>query len=268
MMCVRAQERRSIAIVTLADPLVEHHFRCASRLLRSVSRVSFRSADIDLHLAVLGDAFTDVGNVPSTTKVHPLKVAVPRHRPSAKFLVGSIVDWSKFEFVCLLDIDTLVLRDFTQSLHTDHIHLKPADVATVPSSVIKDIAARFGFGCPLPFIRTTVSRSVLPFYVNSGVIICPGSLMQVVTGALLELAIKIHEYLKQKRPHYPTFADQLAITAMAAQGRLPPLRLLGNRLNFPLHLLPFSRMNGIDILHYHSEKVLRMRDDMMGHFEP
>lgn len=247
--------RLSLAIVSLVDSDCAAHLGKAERLLRSIEETSFGEWNLETFLCVRGEKMASLDSTQNAV-VFRINVESPIHRPTAKYLVSRAQDWGAFDLVCLLDVDTLVLRDFSSFLSPGSFHVKPADVETVPAALIARVLQKFSSGSPGFEVRTTVSGIVIPMYFNSGVIVTPGRSANQVFEDLHKESLMIHAYLRKEEGVVGTFADQLAISVLAARGQLPPIELLDNRCNFPIHLLRFDIESDVAIVHYHDEKHL------------
>ncbi len=170
----------------------------------------------------------------------------------------------KYDYVCILDADVLILRPINDLL--TNITIDPAMTATIAHypfpvndgensrQVWQNLATLFT-GRPINFeYRHTLVEeqpgedTFCPFYINFGFILMTPKIIQEVRETYLDIRKKVAPLLK-----YPYFSAQVGL-ALAIAANQTPTRAVGLRYNFPndrkadhLHL---NELTDVRLIHY------------------
>ena len=170
-----------------------------------------------------------------------------------KLKMLDLADQYKFSLLIALDIDTVIVNDFSSLLTEDCLSAKIAD--GTPFSIEQWQKIFSFFRLPLPqqhYLTTTTYVPVIPYF-NSGVLIIPVKYLASLTkywSYYLNLLLDLHQLDSQ-----PFFVDQIALSLALPAGDIP-VRPLPLALNFPTHVKihPALHPHQINpyILHYHN----------------
>jgi hypothetical protein len=175
-----------------------------------------------------------------------------------------IYNHEKYDFVCILDADVLIMRPIDDLL--TNMLQNPAITGTIahypiptntgenPQYLWQKLANHF-IGKPIDFeYRHTLvegqpmDSTFCPFYVNFGFILISPKIIQDLRETYLDIRKKVSPFLK-----YPYFSAQVALTLAVAAHQIPT-RAVGLRYNFPndskadhLHL---NELTDVRLIHY------------------
>lgn len=145
----------------------------------------------------------------------------------------------------LLDTDTLVLDDFTQSVFgSSELQVRPAFFESrrwetgMGEVIDPDLFDEFGFEFPTETVSGAVDGKEIPACWNAGVV---GTTDSTFPGKLLDLTLEVHEQFPEQR-----FADQIALAMLATE---MDIKILSEIDNYPGGYR-FWFPSDIRILHY------------------
>ncbi len=159
-----------------------------------------------------------------------------------------------YDYVMLMDCDTLVVQDFSPFIQGEALQAKIADGATVSFETFQGLFSLFGLPLPQPEYRCTYSNQPTIWYCNTGVVIFPQKILRCLyptwrryTTEVLRDAAVLEKL--------GNFCEQASLTLAFAENPVP-YRELPVGMNFPLHRAGRNAPPGIAdcdplIIHYH-----------------
>lgn len=244
-----------IAIGCVADA-TQKYLDQAERLLRSWRWFAGRYAGAEFHVCVVGDVRPDVRARYERhgARVHPVGAFTERHAASNKLRFLELDAVRGAERTVLLDCDTVVVQEPDALFRGEDLIAKMADVATVPTAVLRSVFACYGIESPPDTYRCTVSgESSIPYF-NAGVLSFSAEAMVSLVPEWLRCNRMLVERLELLEGR-EGFCEQASL-AMAVAATRTRFSLLDDRMNFPAHFRdrppssPFGQTDPV-IIHYH-----------------
>ncbi|MFD1885624.1 hypothetical protein [Paenibacillus wenxiniae] len=162
-----------------------------------------------------------------------------------------------YDILVMLDCDMVVVKDFSESLSTDAIMLKPCNTHTLRLETWRSMFQHLGVPFPNHRVLTTYSRVYTVPYFNSGLVIVPKKYTQLLYTSWKNHALELLEqypYMSKYIAENSFYTDQFALTLSLSSAELP-YTVLDVSYNFSTH---HSKIDDIPdstsayILHYHS----------------
>lgn len=181
-----------------------------------------------------------------------------RRCPHANKLRMLEIDESRGDDVLVaLDIDTVVVSDFSEYLDEESVKAKPVDMNPMPLHAWRRMFEFFELPLPAQRFRTSFHNSPTVPYFNSGVLIVPKRFRNTLRTSWGKYVIRLldsYGSLGREIAKHRFFTDQFALSLALQESQIPfsPLPI---EMNFPTHapIHPAFSPNDIEpiILHYH-----------------
>jgi SAM-dependent methyltransferase len=194
-----------------------------------------------------------------------------RYRHANKLRMLEIEQSLEYDVLIALDIDTVVVQDFTQYLSSGAVGAKPVDQNPLTLEEWNELFEFFNL--PMPTQRYVTSFTYEPTvpYFNSGVLVVPKKyvgLLRESWGGFVKRLLDTYSSLPNNISKHSFFTDQFALSLAIQAARLPVIQL-PVEMNFPTHF-PVHRSllpDEIDpfILHYHNKILKNGELDLCTH---
>jgi hypothetical protein len=187
---------------------------------------------------------------------------VPRfsyfHGPANKLRLFDVPELFAYDTVVLLDCDTIVAQDPLPYLAGSALQGKIVDDATVPHEIFDKLFRHFGLSLPERKYRATSSREPTIWYCNSGVLVFPRDLIELLIPFWRSYVSDLIENMEllEGRDHFCEQSSFALAFAKASELFTVPYLPLSSAMNFPLHMVREDapeEMKTSDpvIIHYH-----------------
>lgn len=244
-----------LAVGCVAEPTAKYLDQ-AERLLQSWRWFAGRYAKAEFHVCVVGGVAARESARYERYGAHVRCVSrfSDRHAASNKLRFLELPEVADADRVVLLDCDTIVVQEPSELFDGGPLIAKMADVATVPTAVLRRILAEFGVASPPATCRCTVSDEPTIPYFNAGVLsFSPRAMKELVPEWIRynRMLIERIDLLAERSG----FCEQASLSAAVAATGIP-FTALDNRLNFPAHFqdCPVDSCFGQTdpkVVHYH-----------------
>jgi hypothetical protein len=172
------------------------------------------------------------------------------HKHSNKLRIVEQEEIFEYEYLCLLDCDTIVLGDIKDQLIKETLVMKIADGKTVSSGTMKLIFKEDKIEYPKEIYRTTLDQPTIA-YCNNGVLIC-----DTINRDFFKIWIDKTKWLCNNQNllgHSSFFTEQASLSLAIYHSKIK-FKELPIEYNFPTHIgLPMN--DEIKIIHYHDQMI-------------
>ena len=221
-------------------------------LIKSIRNLGGSLKDSDILLCYVGDMSHGYYDKISTVKNLKFKKVEPfhkEHKHSNKLRIIEQPEINGYEYLCLLDCDTLILNDIERYLVPNKISAKIADGKTVGTAMFKKLFRLEDRPYPEESYKTTNGFNTI-IYCNAGVIIFDtkmGDFFKLWSKKTKWLCDNIHLLGKDK-----FFCEQVTFSLVMYEFGSHFYNQLPLEMNFPTHIN--LRPNNVPkIIHYHNQ---------------
>lgn len=243
-------------IISCVSPNNENNFLKVNNLVKSIRKLGGALSDTRLIVN-----FVDFVNneFRKSLKAYGVEIRTvktfDKRCPHANKLRMLEID-NEYEILIGLDVDTVVVRDFSIYLEPGCIGAKIVDGTPLTLNQWKKLFNYFHLSLPtIRYLTTSTLLPVIPYF-NSGVLIIPQKFVHVLRdtwGNYVKMLLDSYQNLDDIRLK-SFFTDQFALS-LALQATHIPIRPLPLEMNFPTHTPVHPSFSPHDIspyiLHYH-----------------
>ena len=248
-------DRKKIAICCVADNKVKYLSQ-ALRLVQSLRWFGEDLKDADMFIGYFEptpDYYLEEYQRFGATTVK-LERYTSLHGPSNKMSLLKLDSLLDYEYVMLMDCDTIFARSISSYLNFSGVQSKIADLQTLPHELLCTVFEALGKQPPEIKYITSIDQKDTALYCNSGIII----LSQDIFPQFIARWFEINDYLLQNlhlMGRLQFFCDQASFAAILSEYEYC-YRELPLSMNFPAHFEPdrypnYSLNIQPEIVHYH-----------------
>ena len=221
-------------------------------LIKSIRNLGGSLKDSDILLCHVGDIPSEYFDKVSNTKNLKFKKVNQfhkNHKHSNKLRILEQKEIFNYEFLCLLDCDTVVLDDISDSLIYGKIGAKIADGKTINQSLFKKLFDLKNINFPNENFKTTNGLNTIA-YCNAGVIIIDTKLTNFIESWINNTRWLCNNIDTLGSSRF--FCEQASLSISLYQYGIEKYNELPKEMNFPSHMgLNINKKP--KIVHYHDQ---------------